>query len=41
MTFRRKGISMGGSQIISEYSTRIADADRIRTVIKILEGIEI
>ncbi len=41
MTFRRKGISMGGSQIISEYSTRIADADRIRTVIKILYSIEI
>lgn len=41
MTYRRKGISMGGSQIISEYSTRIADADRIRTVIKILAGVEI
>ena len=41
MTFRRKGISMGGSQMISEYSTKFADADRIRTVIKILGGIEI
>ena len=41
MIFRRKGISMGGSRMISEYSTKFADADRIRTVIKILEGIEI
>ena len=41
MTFRRKGISMGGSQSVSEYSTKIADADRIRSVIKILKGIEI
>jgi len=41
MTFRRKGISMGGSQPASEYLLKTADADRIRSVINILRGIEI
>lgn len=41
MTFRRKGLAMGGNQITSEYMNRIADADKIRSVIKILEKIEI
>jgi copper homeostasis protein len=36
MTFRRKGINMGGQPINSEYQLRIADADRIRAAIKAL-----
>ena len=41
MTFRRKGIYMGDARLQSEYSGKIADADRIRSVIMILEGIVI
>jgi len=41
MTYRKKGISMGGGQSLSEYSTKIADADKIRSVIKILQSINI
>lgn len=41
MTFRRKGISMGGNRVISEYSWKTADEERIKTVIKILNSIEI
>lgn len=39
MTFRRKGIYMGDSRLQSEYSVRLADADRIRAIIMILKGI--
>lgn len=39
MTFRRKGIYLGDARLQSEYSGKIADADRIRSVIMILEGI--
>ena len=39
MTFRRKGVYMGDSRLLSEYSLRIADLERIRSVIMILEGI--
>jgi copper homeostasis protein len=39
MTFRRKGIFMGDARLQSEYSGKIVDADRIRSVIMILEGI--
>lgn len=41
MTYRRKSISMGGNQPESEYTLKIADIERIRSVIKILRGIEI
>ncbi len=39
MTFRRKGIFLGDSRLQSEYSVRIADAERIRSVIMILKGV--
>jgi copper homeostasis protein len=39
MTFRRKGIYMGDARLQAEYSGKIADADRIRSVIMILGGI--
>ncbi|MCU0378963.1 MAG: copper homeostasis protein CutC [Bacteroidales bacterium] len=39
MTFRRKGIFMGDPRLQSEYSIKCADADRIRSIIKILESI--
>jgi len=39
MTFRRKGIYIGDARLQSEYSGKIADADRIRSVIMILKGI--
>ena len=41
MTYRKKGVSMGGNQIQSEYELNIPDIDRIRSVINILEHIEI
>jgi copper homeostasis protein len=39
MTFRRKGIYLGDTRLQTEYSGKIADTDRIRSVIMILEGI--
>ena len=39
MTFRRKGLFLGDPRLQSEYSVRIADAERIRSVIMILKGI--
>jgi copper homeostasis protein len=39
MTFRRKGIFMGDPRLQSEYSIKIADGERIRSVIMILKGI--
>ena len=39
MTFRRKGIYLGDARLQAEYSGKIADADRIRSVIMILGGI--
>jgi copper homeostasis protein len=39
MTFRRKGIYMGDARLQAEYSGKIADPDRIRSVIMILGGI--
>ena len=39
MTFRRKGIFMGDPRLQSEYSIKIADGERIRSVIMILQGI--
>jgi len=39
MTFRRKGMSMGGNKALTEYSWQIADGERIRSVIKILNHI--
>ncbi|MCI0523420.1 MAG: copper homeostasis protein CutC, partial [Bacteroidales bacterium] len=39
MTFRRKGIFMGDSRLQSEYSIKTADAERITSIIKILESI--
>jgi copper homeostasis protein len=41
MTFRRKGIYMGDSRLQAEYSIRLADGDRIRSIIMILKGIVI
>ena len=37
MTFRRKGIYMGDSRLMSEYILKGADVDRIRTINRILE----
>jgi copper homeostasis protein len=39
MTFRRKRIFMGDPRLQSEYSVKIADGERIRSVIMILQGI--
>lgn len=39
MTFRRKGVYIGDTRLQSDYSGKIADADRIRSVIMILRGI--
>jgi copper homeostasis protein len=39
MTFRRKGVYIGDTRLQSDYSGKIADADRIRSVILILRGI--
>jgi copper homeostasis protein len=41
MTFRRKGIFMGDPRLQAEYTLKSADADRICSIIKILEGIVI
>lgn len=37
MTFRRKGIYMGDSRLMSEYILKGADVDRIRTINRILQ----
>jgi copper homeostasis protein len=37
MTFRQKGISMGSSQKIPEFSRKVADPDMIRSIINILK----
>lgn len=39
MTFRRKGIYMGDPRLQTEYTLKSADADRISSVIMILNGI--
>jgi len=39
MTFRRKGVYMGDPRLLSEYTLKTADAERISSVIKILESI--
>jgi copper homeostasis protein len=39
MTFRRKGIYMGDPRLQSEYAIKTADAERISSIIKILESI--
>jgi copper homeostasis protein len=39
MTFRRKGIYMGDSRLQAEYTLRVADRDRIRSIIMILKDI--
>ena len=41
MTFRKKGVSMGSSSSGSEYAVKTADPDRIRSVLKILKGLDI
>lgn len=40
MSFRKKGVSMGGTAAISEYQIRIADVERIRSVIEALKNID-
>jgi hypothetical protein len=37
MTFRRNGIYMGDSRLMSEYILKGADVDRIRTINRILQ----
>jgi copper homeostasis protein len=39
MLFRRDGISMGGTPDIHEFSRKIADAEKIKTIIEILNSI--
>jgi copper homeostasis protein len=39
MIFRRRGISMGGSSDISEFSRKVADPDVIRSIINKLKMI--
>jgi len=39
MQYRRKGLSMGNTSATSEYQLRIADAERIRAVVKSLKKV--
>lgn len=39
MTFRRKGIYMGGVPDIPEFSRKVADADKIKNIVSILKMI--